>query len=154
VPSPYSDSGLSFSSIGAEYLIDNGPGATNGTSYLLVGFSNTIAAVDGKAFSLSQLDLGLSYYTGTQDTVLLTGNIAGGGSVSKTLNLTQSFQTFQLTGFDNLNSLVVGQLSHGGYLAYDNINYTQGAQVPEPASLALLGLGFAGIALSRRRKQA
>jgi len=34
-----------------------------------------------------------------------------------------------------------------------NFRFTQAAQAPEPGSLALLGLGLAGLAVARRRKQ-
>lgn len=48
--------------------------------------------------------------------------------------------------------LLNGQATTSGYLEIDNLTIGQvAAKVPEPANLALLGIGLLGLALSRRR---
>lgn len=156
-PSSFTDQGLVFNSDGYQYIINGvGPNSNNGTQYLVDGYgtglgTTTITAVGGAAFSLNQFDIGLSYYAGTNENVTVVGNLVGGGSVSQTISLTDAFQTITLTGFNNLTSVIVPSLSFG-YIAFDNIVYNAN-QVPEPASLAIFGLGLAGLASLRRRKQ-
>lgn len=70
---------------------------------------------------------------------------------------TNDFTTVRLQGFTNLQSFTIG-LTNGGALSVDNIVINQvaaaTAAVPEPASLAILGLGRVGIGVARRRKTA
>jgi hypothetical protein len=44
-----------------------------------------------------------------------------------------------------------GLLPNGDYIGIDDVSYTARAAVPEPAPVALLGVGLAAIAFSRRR---
>ena len=106
---------------------------------------------------MTSLDAGLSYLTQSTDRVNLTG-LHDGGSVTRTLDLNQSFQTYSLTGFTNLNSLVVWGLMGDGYLALDNIDVTFGrvAETPIPGALPLFAsaVGLGGFLGYRRKRKA
>jgi len=133
-------------------------GADNGTDFLINGFSSlTVSATSGNPFDLYGLDLGISFYNGnSSDQVTLTAFLHGGGTSAEVLNVGQSFASysFNLTGLDafSISSPALG----GGYVAVDNIDFSQGGgTVPEPESIALVGLALAGLGLTRRKaKQA
>ena len=78
------------------------------------------------------------------------------------LGLSFNIGAYKFFNFGNTNgnvTLVIDELV-GGYAALDNFRIvasdTQGdvGQVPEPAALALLGMGMAALGLSRRRRHA
>lgn len=148
-----------------------GLGASDGSYFLdltnyeagapFAGVSQTIATTPGATYSLS-FDLGSSTQwgvpasiaasaAGTSQTFLspLTGinvwtneTMQFVASSAATTVLLQGASGFNYIGLDNVNVECISNCSDGG-----------GGTVPEPVTLALLGLGLAGLAASLRRKQ-
>jgi len=168
---PVNTKGYTFSSVGPHCTF--GPGdlienANNGSNFLIEGAHvSTLTNDAGQAFNLLSLDLGISFRNDVSPNVLeVTGLFVGGGSISQTLTLTNFFQTYTLTGFENLTAFtfsglqVPGSLGELGYIAIDNLNLVErdgpaNGEVPVPASLPLFALGLGVLAAARRRhKQA
>lgn len=158
VQSQVNSGGLSFNTGFWQCLrntANNGNGiADNGTKFLNYGFSNlTVTATDGKVFDLMGLDLGISAFNANlNDNVTLTAFMHGGGTTAQVLNIGRSFASysFNLSGLDSFS--ISTTATTRGYVAVDNINFAQaGTTVPEPTSIALIGLALFALALSRKR---
>jgi len=135
---------------------------SNGTGFLMIkpGADITVTKADNSLFSVSSLDLA-SWYSYTKSTATLTGTRWDGTIEVASYSIVQPNYTFYsddyatetLSGFTGLKSFKIS--ASDDYLDVDNIvlGAAPAAKVPEPAALGIVGLGLAGLAFARRRKQ-
>ncbi|MGB8328073.1 MAG: PEP-CTERM sorting domain-containing protein [Steroidobacteraceae bacterium] len=158
---PHTEAGftLTNATYGSDALFGAASGAnTNGTAVFgWCGFCAypssvviTLTAVGGAAFNLNSLDAANLEQTSLTQFLDIVGYVDGGGTLAQQLTIGDTWTTFDLSGFNDLTSVEIFGAGVGPDLAMDNLV----ANVPEPATLSLLGFGLAGIGALRRRRKA
>jgi hypothetical protein len=120
--------------------------------------TTTLTQNNGNTFTLNSIDIANFSLQSSGVTVVFTGNVQGGGTVTQTFThgTNDALETVTFgSDFTNLLSVSFGQ--DPPFNQFDNIriNFSSSA-VPEPGSIALLaGMGLSGAGfLARRRKNA
>jgi hypothetical protein len=147
--SPYTENGFTLTPTNASSAVFDSAAANtmigNNTDWFGFAESNTpiltLTSGSGVPFTIHDLLIGPSTIaSGTPISMRIVGNLNGGGTVGATFNgLTTATNAF--LNWSNLDSVVFFATDDA---ALDNIRVT-----PEPATLALLGIGV--LAVMRRR---
>jgi hypothetical protein len=116
-----------------------------------ISFSPSVNAV-GFNIALDGGNCGTGVVNGTATVSLFSGLTLLDTQTFTTASLT-SFSTFAgWSGLGSISDLRIVVNSSADFLNLDNLRYGTAANVPEPGTLALLGLGLAGIGALRRRR--
>jgi hypothetical protein len=146
--------------VGSDKFFSDGEGSpyfagSRGIGFGAVSGRITLQSINGALFDAFSIDIARADSYGGLIPVGFTGIKEDGSKVFATYQFTDSIvglnHTFSLgDGFRNLKSMV--WYEGAVWQLFDNIELAEASTVPEPSSIALIGLALAGLSIARRRK--
>jgi hypothetical protein len=138
----YSEGGMTITATSAE------PVRTNGRWFLDCCDSGpeTFSLTTGGIFDLLSVFIG---HVDSSDPVIWTGYLLGSVVATNSYNTGQN-STYNFSGLTGVDLVTVSVSGTWTDPSFDNLTYA--SNVPEPTTIAILGLGLAGIGFSRKIK--